>query len=126
MLDETPTVLPAEVAAKVADGWTLLDVRTDQEWAEARIDGSRHIPMDQLMGRMDEIDDQIICVCAVGARSARVAQFLNYQGQGSRQPRRRRSLPLSSGSCKSDRKTAGDGANSARGARGAQLQAAVH
>ena len=81
MLDETPTILPAEVAAKVADGWTLLDVRTDREWAEARIDGSRHIPMDQLMGRMDEIDDQIICVCAVGARSARVAQFLTARGK---------------------------------------------
>jgi rhodanese-related sulfurtransferase len=80
VLDETPTVLPAEVAAKVAGGWTLLDVRTDQEWAEARIDGARHIPMDQLMGRLDEIDDQIICVCAVGARSARVAQFLNTRG----------------------------------------------
>ena len=81
MLDDTPTIRPAEVAAKVADGWTLLDVRTDQEWAEARIDGARHIPMDQLMGRIDEIDDQVICVCAVGARSARVAEFLNGQGK---------------------------------------------
>ena len=81
MLDETPTIQPAEVAARVADGWTLLDVRTDQEWAEARIDGSWHIPMDQLMGRLDEIDDQVICVCAVGARSARVAQFLNTRGK---------------------------------------------
>ena len=89
MFDDTPTVQPADVAAKVAGGWTLLDVRTDQEWAEARIDGARHIPMDQLMGRLDEIDDQVICVCAVGARSARVAQFLNYPGQGGRQPRRR-------------------------------------
>ena len=81
MLDETPSVQPAEVAAKVAGGWTLLDVRTDHEWAVARIDGSRHIPMDQLMGRLDEIDDQVICVCAVGARSARVAQFLNTLGK---------------------------------------------
>ena len=33
------------------------------------------------MGRLDEIDDQVICVCAVGARSARVAQFLNTRGK---------------------------------------------
>ena len=59
----------------------LLDVRTDDEWAEGRIAGSVHIPMDQLMQRIDEVDDRVVCVCAVGARSARVAQFLNAQGR---------------------------------------------
>ena len=59
----------------------LLDVRTDDEWAGGRIAGSVHIPMDQLMQRMDELDDRVVCVCAVGARSARVAQFLNAQGR---------------------------------------------
>ena len=58
----------------------LLDVRTDGEWAQARIPGSVHVPMDQLTSRLDEVADQVICVCAVGARSARVAQFLNAQG----------------------------------------------
>ncbi len=81
MFDETPSFQPSEVAAKLAAGWTLLDVRTDEEWVEAHIDGSTHLPMDQLMGRIDEIDDQLICVCAVGARSARVAQFLSAQGK---------------------------------------------
>ena len=46
-----------------------------------RIAGSVHIPMDQLMQRLDEVDDRVVCVCAVGARSARVAQFLNAQGR---------------------------------------------
>ena len=39
-----------EVAGKLADGWMLLDVRTDAEWADGRIAGAVHIPMDQLMG----------------------------------------------------------------------------
>ena len=72
---------PGDVAARLAEGWTLLDVRTDDEWAGGRIAGSIHIPMDQLMQRLDEVDDRVVCVCAVGARSARVAQFLNARGR---------------------------------------------
>jgi rhodanese-related sulfurtransferase len=79
--NQVPTVQPNEVDARVADGWMLLDVRTNEEWAEGRIVGSVHIPMDQLLERLDEVDDRVVCVCAVGARSARVAQFLNAQGR---------------------------------------------
>ena len=79
--DQVPTVQPGEVAGRLAEGWTLLDVRTDGEWAEGRIAGSLHIPVDQLMQRLDEVEDRVVCVCAVGARSARVAQFLNAQGR---------------------------------------------
>jgi rhodanese-related sulfurtransferase len=79
--NEVPTVQPGDVAARLAEGWTLLDVRTDDEWAGGRIAGSVHIPMDQLMQRLDEVDDRVVCVCAVGARSARVAQFLNARGR---------------------------------------------
>ena len=77
--NQVPTVQPRDVAARVAEGWMLLDVRTDDEWAAGRIAGSVHIPMDQLMQRLDELDERVVCVCAVGARSARVAQFLNVQ-----------------------------------------------
>ena len=79
--NEVPTIQPGDVAFRVAEGWMLLDVRTDDEWAGGRIAGSVHIPMDQLIQRIDEVDDRVVCVCAVGARSARVAQFLNAQGR---------------------------------------------
>jgi rhodanese-related sulfurtransferase len=79
--NEVPTVQPSEVAARVADGWMLLDIRTADEWAGGRIAGSVHIPMDQLMQRLGEVDGRVVCVCAVGARSARVAEFLNAQGR---------------------------------------------
>ncbi len=78
---EVAAVQPGEVAARLAEGWMLLDVRAEDEWAGGRIAGSVHIPMDQLMQRLDEVDDRVVCVCAVGARSARVAQFLNAQGR---------------------------------------------
>ena len=79
--DDVPSLAPSELPAKIADGWELLDVRTDQEWAEGRIDGATHIPMDQLVARLDEVGDRVVCVCAVGARSARVTQYLNTQGR---------------------------------------------
>jgi rhodanese-related sulfurtransferase len=59
----------------------LVDVRTEDEWGTGRIAGSVHIPMDQLVARLDEIGDRVVCVCAVGTRSARVAQYLNAQGR---------------------------------------------
>jgi rhodanese-related sulfurtransferase len=75
-----PSISPSEAHDRVAEGWMLLDVRTDGEWAEARIPGAVHVPMDELMGRLDEVAHRVVCVCAVGARSARVAQFLDAQG----------------------------------------------
>jgi rhodanese-related sulfurtransferase len=78
---DLPTVSPAEVAAGAAEGWMLLDVRTDEEWATGRIAGAVHIPMQELGERLDELADRVVCVCAVGSRSARVTQWLLGQGR---------------------------------------------
>ncbi|WP_217428035.1 rhodanese-like domain-containing protein [Microlunatus speluncae] len=72
---------PDQVDQHVRDGWTLLDVRTDGEWAGGRIDGSVLLPLDQLIARLDEVPDKVVCVCAVGARSAQAAMFLAAQGR---------------------------------------------
>ncbi len=78
---DIPTITSADVQAKLDQGWMLLDVRTDEEWAQAHIAGSVHIPMDQVVARLDEVADQVVCVCAVGGRSARVVQYLNGAGR---------------------------------------------
>jgi len=70
---EVPHVVSHELTGKVADGWAVLDVRTDEEWDEGRIDGAVHIPMHEVVARLAEVPDQVVCVCAVGARSSRVA-----------------------------------------------------
>jgi len=59
----------------------LLDVRTDEEWSTGHIAGAVHIPMHELGDRLDEVGDRVVCVCAVGSRSARVTQWLLGQGR---------------------------------------------
>ena len=78
---DIPTISARDVDPLLAQGWRLLDVRTDEEWASGRIPGSLHIPMDQLVARLDEVGDRVLCVCAVGGRSARVTQYLKAQGR---------------------------------------------
>jgi len=64
----------------------LLDVREPWEVALASIrrDGVRtlHIPMNQLPGRLAELDpaQPVVCICHHGMRSAQVVAFLERQG----------------------------------------------
>ena len=76
-----PTLSAAEIPSRLADGWMLLDVRTDEEWAEGHIDGAVHIPMDEIPERIEEIADQVLCICHLGGRSARVTSYLNAHGK---------------------------------------------
>lgn len=76
-----PTISAVDLEAHRADGWMILDVREDDEWAAGRIGGSVHIPMGEVVARLDEIEDRVVCVCAVGGRSARVTAYLNGQGR---------------------------------------------
>ncbi len=60
----------------------LLDVRTSGEYMEARLEGARLIPIDELLARMGEVpkDRHILVYCAVGSRSSQVANFLAGRG----------------------------------------------
>jgi rhodanese-related sulfurtransferase len=71
---DLPDPLPADVV--------LIDVREPEEWAGGHIDGAVHIPMMSIPSRLHAIptDRRVLVVCAVGARSARVAAFLQQQG----------------------------------------------
>ena len=64
----------------------LLDVREPWEFALAaiRVEGLRtlHIPMNEVPGRLDELDaaQPVVCICHHGMRSAQVVAFLERQG----------------------------------------------
>jgi rhodanese-related sulfurtransferase len=59
-----------------------LDVRERDEWQAGHIHNARHIPLGELVARIDELpaDRQIVCVCRVGGRSAQATVFLDRQG----------------------------------------------
>ena len=77
-----PEVDVRDLPDPLPDGLTLLDVREQDEWDEGHIDGALHIPMMSVPAELASIprDRQVVVVCAVGARSARVAMFLQQQG----------------------------------------------
>jgi rhodanese-related sulfurtransferase len=60
----------------------IVDVREDYEVAIARIPNSVHIPMGQVLARMDEIDPdrETVVHCKGGGRSARVIDALQRSG----------------------------------------------
>lgn len=60
----------------------ILDVRTSAERHQAHIEGSLHIPLQELPARLDELPDgPIVCQCLSGGRSAQAAAFLAAQGR---------------------------------------------
>ncbi len=61
----------------------LIDVREPNEYAYARIPDSVHIPLGQVLNRMDEIDparETTVVHCKGGGRSARAIEALQRAG----------------------------------------------
>ena len=75
--------VPEVDATAVAPAAVVLDVREDDEWELGHIAGSTHVPLSELMARVDEVPatDPLVVVCRVGARSAQVAAWLRGQGR---------------------------------------------
>jgi len=73
---------PAESKRRVDAGALLLDVRNPDEWHAGHAEGSAWIPMAELAERQEElpVDREIVVICKVGSRSARVAQALVTAG----------------------------------------------
>ena len=63
------------------DDFMLLDVRNIQEVLYSKIENSVHIPMNEIVNRMNELDPnkEIIIQCKSGKRSARVCEYLISQ-----------------------------------------------
>ena len=60
----------------------LVDVRTEQEVRRGMISGARHIPLQELPSRLQEIprDRPVVFYCQSGARSMQAGAFLASRG----------------------------------------------
>lgn len=62
----------------------MIDVREAHELVHGTIDGAIHIPMNDVPGKLNELEsnkkDTIVLICRSGKRSAQVGQFLEHMG----------------------------------------------
>lgn len=60
----------------------LIDVRQPDEFAFARIEGAKLIPLGEIMARMNELDAtrETVIHCKMGGRSARAIEALQHAG----------------------------------------------
>ena len=69
-----PDPLPQELA--------VIDVRQAHEWEAGHVEGAVHIPLHELMERLEEVPDaRMLVVCTVGARSGHAAAYLRSLGR---------------------------------------------
>jgi len=77
-------VTPAEVCERLYEGekFVLLDVRSQAEYDEIHIEGSKLIPLGALRSRLGELDptEEIIAFCKISLRGYEAARIL--QGKG--------------------------------------------
>ena len=64
------------------DDLQIIDVREQKEYDAARLEGSKLIPLGQVVGRMGEIDPEREAVvhCKLGGRSAKAIEALKAAG----------------------------------------------
>lgn len=82
---EVQSITPEEVYEDMQSGdpqYYVIDVRTQEEYDEAHIEGVAHIPVDTIEERLEEIprDKPIVLYCRSGGRSGRAAEILVENG----------------------------------------------
>lgn len=67
----------------IANGALLIDVRTKEEFAGAKVNGSQNIPLDSISGKvtkLKKLNKPIVLCCASGMRSGMAASQLKSKG----------------------------------------------
>lgn len=85
LIARTERITAATLAEQLASASPprVLDVRTDKERAAGHIEGSIHIPLSHLRGRLDEVpaEGPLVVHCAGGYRSAIACSVLEQAGR---------------------------------------------
>ena len=82
-LDPAHELTPSQLnEALDRDQIVLIDVREPYEWEAGRIAGARHIEIERLAGRADEVpsDRPVVFMCRLGIRSAMATQAFRASG----------------------------------------------
>ena len=81
-MQQVPAIDVTDLAAELAQGAPLVDVRQPDEFQQSHIAGARLIPLGEVPDRTAElpIDETVYVVCRSGNRSGRAVEFLRHQG----------------------------------------------
>lgn len=73
----------ADLVAARTQGVTLIDVRETEEYVEGHVPGAIHIPLGQLLQRLDEVPaaEPVYVICRSGFRSQQGAAALDAAGR---------------------------------------------
>jgi rhodanese-related sulfurtransferase len=76
-----PEISVDELAARLAAGALVIDVRQPDEYEAGHVPGARPIPLAEVPDRIGELpaDETILVICRSGARSLAAAEFLDQQ-----------------------------------------------
>ena len=73
----------SEIKEYLEKGAVVLDVRTQMEWDEGHSEGAKHIVLNLIPLKLEEIiafNKPVIAVCKSGGRSGQATQFLTSKG----------------------------------------------
>ena len=72
----------AELLEKEKGGTVVVDVRRDDEWVSGHVTNALHIPIDDLLGRIEELprDKKLLFICAAGVRSGLACEMAASMG----------------------------------------------
>jgi len=73
MFDE---IYPDDLAAWLEQDAQIVDVRETWEYGAGHVPGAVNIPLDELIGRIEDLREPLVLVCASGNRSGMAAQYL--------------------------------------------------
>ncbi|WP_417168760.1 rhodanese-like domain-containing protein [Terrihalobacillus insolitus] len=77
-------VKPFDIARRLKndENLNIIDVREDNEVETGKIPGAKHIPLGEILTRLDELDKEkeYIMVCRSGNRSSLASEWLTEKG----------------------------------------------
>ncbi|KAA0549026.1 rhodanese-like domain-containing protein [Bacillus sp. BGMRC 2118] len=83
-MENLKLITPKELQEKLSNDEKLeiIDVREHEEVAQGMIPGAKHIPMNEIPSRLEELDQakEHIFICRSGRRSENVCHYLHDQG----------------------------------------------
>jgi len=80
---DIPQIDVDELERRLADGATVLDVRTPDEYEQGHVPGAVHIPLQELPDRLTDVPagDPLLVICQAGGRSQMACELLADEGR---------------------------------------------